>query len=135
MVSEWEREELGRLTLRNLKAVQEQQADSSPLTHQNLRELKDAQIKTDTHEVRVKLFFERLKMSASTGLTSLFSTGGNRKRKELCETYGHNWPAGQSWEGVFPKCLDCGKEITDSSQLRTSVPIKDRGRHLANPGD
>lgn len=133
MVTEWEKEELGRLTLRNLKSVPQEPQEHGRMTHQNLQSLKTANKKTDTNEVKVKLFFERLRLAVTTGLTSLFAPRTERKGEDLCAAYGHNWPFGQTWEGTYPKCIDCGKSITDASQLRSAVPISERGRHAANP--
>lgn len=129
MVSEWEKEELGRLTLRNLKAVPQQEENVGKMTHQNLQSLKGAQKKTDTREVKVKSFFERIKASMSTAVGGLFAAPLDRKASEMCREYGHNWVAGRSWEGQYPKCLDCKEEITDPSQLRGAVPKSERMKY------
>lgn len=128
MVSEWEKEELGRLTLRNLKAVPSQDS-SGKMTHQNLQSLKGAQKKTDTHEVKVKSFFEGMKNSMATAVGGLFSTPMKREVNDMCREYGHKWIPGKTWEGRYPKCMDCKEEITDPSQLRGAVPKSEKVKY------
>lgn len=127
MVSEWEKEQLGRLTLRNLKAVP-QQENNGRMTHQNLISLKGTHQKTETREVRVKLFFERLKMGLSTGLLGLFVGKPDKKLSSMCELYGHKLPPRGSWSGRYPGCVDCGTAITDHSDLRGAVTKEERAK-------
>lgn len=125
MVSEWEKEELGRLTLRNLKAVP-QQGEAGKMTHQNLQALKGAQKKTDTREVKVQSFFKRLVGSLTGAVSGMFASPLDRKGVDPCEAYGHNWVSGTSWEGEYPKCLDCHKPIRDASELRGAMTREER---------
>ncbi|MBY0357674.1 MAG: hypothetical protein K2W82_06705 [Candidatus Obscuribacterales bacterium] len=127
MVSEWEKEELGRLTLRNLKAVQPQ-PDKGRMTHQNLTSLKATQSKAEHHEAQIKLFFERLKTSLSTGIAAMFVGKSDKKQPNMCETYGHYLPPNSSWSGMYPTCSDCGVQITDHKQLRGAQTKEEKAR-------
>ncbi len=124
MVSEAEKEELGRLTLRNLKAPPHEPAGR--LTHQNLQSLKGAQKKTETQGAKVTALLDKFRRAVTTGLSALFTPRLNREGDDPCETFGHNWVSGTSWEGLHPKCLDCGKPITDASELRGSLAKSER---------
>ncbi len=42
-----------------------------------------------------------------------------RKRHAMCENYGHEIDH-RSWGMGSPRCRDCNKEITSSTDLRTS---------------
>ena len=128
MVSEWEKEELGRLTLRNLKAVA-QPDDCGKMTHQNLQSLKGAHKKTETKEVKIQSFFQRLLGSVTHSFTSLLVPRLERKGMDPCEAYGHNWVSGSSWEGTYPHCLDCGAPIEDASQLRGAMTKEERFKY------
>jgi hypothetical protein len=133
MVTEWEREELCRLTHSNLKSFSQQQADMAQnagrMTLQNIEQMKIAQKKTETKEAKIKLLLDRLKMAVTTSLSGLFRGGkSERSAENICKVYGHNLPWGTNWKGAFPKCLDCGSEITEASQLRGAVPKAERDR-------
>lgn len=43
------------------------------------------------------------------------------KENKTCMYYGHVVKV-EEWVGFLPKCADCGKTVTDISQLRTSLP-------------
>lgn len=132
MVTEWEREELGRLTHSKLKSFSQQQADlaqnAGRMTLQNIEQMKSAQKKVETREAKIKLLLDRLKMAVTTSLSGLFSRSAARQAESVCTIYGHNLPWGTNWKGTYPKCLDCGSEITDASQLRGATPKADRER-------
>ena len=51
------------------------------------------------------------------GLFALFSPPVQKKSQ--CQMYGHVRPAG-GWTGVYPKCVECGANITSESDLRGS---------------
>lgn len=132
MVTEWEKEELGRLTHSKLKSFSQQQAEMTQnagrMTLQNIEQMKTIQKKADTHEAKIKLLLDRLKMAVTTSLSSLFSRPSSRTAENVCTVYGHNLPCGTPWKGAYPKCLDCGSEITDASQLRGAMPKTERER-------
>lgn len=50
---------------------------------------------------------------------SLFSFGGSRKKVTQCDNYGHVLPKG-SWDGPYPRCTNCGTEITSEDMIRGS---------------
>ena len=52
-----------------------------------------------------------------SAIASIFTK--KEKCKSRCELYGHIQP--ETWEGLYPKCLDCGTEITSSDMLRKAV--------------
>lgn len=133
MVTEQEREELGRLTNQKMKAYSHQQPEElhgnpGRMTIQNIESLKHSQKKRDTQEAKVKLLLDRMMLSVTTSISSLFSLPGMRGKENRCEVYGHNLPLGSKWSGPYPKCHDCGVKITDSSQLRGSLPKAERER-------
>ena len=132
MVTEWEREELGRLTHSKLKSFSQQQAEMSQnagrMTLQNIEQMKIVQKQTETKEAKIKLLLDRLKMAVTTSLSSLFTRPFKREAENICKVYGHNLPWGTTWKGAFPKCLDCGSDITDASQLRSAVPKAEKGK-------
>lgn len=133
MVTEWEREELGRLTHQKLKSFsrQQQEAQQQPgrMTLQNIESMKTLQKQTETKEAKIKLLLDRLKMAVTTGISSLFSSSKDQRvRNDRCKVYGHNLPFGTTWKGAHPKCLDCQAVITDASQLRGAMPIAERER-------
>jgi hypothetical protein len=136
MVTEWEKEELGRLTHQKIKTLSQQQQDKEEaagikpgrMTLQNLQCMKTVQTQSDTKEARFKLIFERLKMAIATALAGLFAPSKQRLRADRCKVYGHNLPFGTTWQGEFPKCLDCGAKITDPTQLRGAVPKTERDK-------
>ncbi len=132
MVTEWEKEELGRLTLQKMKSFsqqeQEQGKPAGRMTQQNLVSLKGAHDKTKTGEAQVKMLLERLKMAVSTGIFGLFAPSQQRVKEDRCAVFGHNLPFGTTWKGPHPKCLDCGRAITDPSQLRGAVPMEERNK-------
>lgn len=122
MVSEREREELGKLTHQKLRPVSQVQEEMSGgrITQQNIRVMKDSEEKANSGEAKTKVFLARLCLSLTTGIGSMFSTG-DRRKVDPCKEYGHNLPFGTQWKGPYPKCLDCGAQITDLSQLRGSI--------------
>ena len=130
MVTEWEREELGRLTHSKLKSLssyqQEQQLQPGRMTLQNIEQIKTVSKQADTKQAKIKLLLERLKMAVTTSLQGIFAPSDQRLRDDRCKVYGHNLPFGTNWKGVHPKCLDCGAKITDASQLRGAMPITER---------
>lgn len=130
MVTEWEREELGRLTHSKLKSFSAQQAEESQnagrMTLQNIEQMKVAAKQSETKEAKIKLLLDRLKMAVTTSLSGLFAPSEKRLREDRCKVYGHNLPFGTTWKGAYPKCLDCGAKITEASQLRGAMPITER---------
>jgi hypothetical protein len=134
MVTEWEKEELGRLTHQKMQAFSQQKAERDAeagiqpgrMTLQNLQCMKSIQKQSDTKEAKIKLLIERLKMAVTTGVQGLFAPSTQRLKEDRCKTFGHDLPWGTKWEGEFPKCLDCGAKITDASQLRGAVPMAER---------
>lgn len=134
MVTEQEREELGRLTNQKMKAYSHQQqpeelhGNPGRLTTQNLESLKHSQKKRDTQEAKVKLLLDRMMLSVTTGISSMFSFAIPRNKEDRCQVYGHNLPFGSTWSGPYPKCADCGAKITDSTQLRGALPKAERER-------
>jgi hypothetical protein len=134
MVTEWEKEELGRLTHQKIqsyskqKQEQDEQAGIQPgrMTMQNLQCMKSVQKQSDTNEVKIKLLIERLKMAVTTTLGGLFAPSQQRVKEDRCKVFGHNFPFGTKWKGEFPHCLDCGSKITDASQIRGSVSMEER---------
>ncbi len=133
MVTEREKEELGRLTHQRLKSFSEQfgQQEAQPagrMTLQNVESLKTAQTKRESKEAKIKLLIERLKLAVTTGISSLFAPSEQRLKEDRCKVYGHNLPFGTTWKGAYPKCHDCQADITDASQLRGAMPISERER-------
>ncbi|MBX9688599.1 MAG: hypothetical protein K2X27_17955 [Candidatus Obscuribacterales bacterium] len=137
MVTEWEREELGRLTHQRIKAFSHQDNEQqSPVNgRMTLQSMKSAQNKTETGEVKIKLLFERLKMAISTSLSGFFAPSAQRMKEDRCAVYGHNFPWGTPWKGVYPKCLDCGSPIKEASQLRGAVPKAEREKFRGFGGE
>lgn len=130
MVTEWEKEELGRLTHQKLKSFSQQQAEMSApagrMTLQNLQCMKEAESKTGTKQAKIRLLLDRLKLAVTTGISGLFAPSEQRLKEDRCKVYGHNWPPGTTWKGAFPKCLDCHQEIKDPSDLRGAMPRSER---------
>ena len=134
MVTESEREELGRLTYQKLTAYsqqkqeKEEQAGIQPgrMTMQNLKCMKTVQHKSNNTGARLILMMERLKMAFSTTISGLFAPSLQQLKEDKCKVYGHNLPWGTPWKGPFPRCLDCGAKITESGQLRVSVTLEER---------
>lgn len=123
MVSEWEKEELGRLTHQKLRAVSQLDQEPAPgrITRQDLRVMKDCEKSTETGDAKVKIFFERLRLALSTGIGALVTPASSRRKVDPCKEYGHNLPFGTAWKGPYPKCLDCGVLIKDAGELRGSL--------------
>lgn len=132
MVTEWEKEELGRLTHQRLKTLsshqQEQEQAAGRMTLQNIESMKVAAKQTETKEAKVKMLIERLKMAISTSISGLFAPSEKKIKEDRCKVYGHNLPFGSNWKGAYPKCHDCGQKITDPSTLRGAVPFSERER-------
>lgn len=132
MVTEWEKEELGRLTHQRLKSFSRQQEEmqQSPgrMTLQNIESMKSVAKQSESKEAKIKLLIERLRMAVTTSLSSIFAPSEQRLRDDRCKVYGHNLPFGTNWKGAYPKCLDCKATITDPNQLRGAMPMKERER-------
>ena len=80
MVSELEKEELGRLTHQKLQALkQTQEKPSGRVTQQEIQLLKRSGRKSDSGEVKIKVFLERMCMAVGSGVGAVFSTGDRRK--------------------------------------------------------
>lgn len=133
MVTEWEKEELGRLTHQRLKTLsshqqeqQEQQQQAGRMTLQNIESMKIAHKQSDTKEAKIKMLIERLKLAITTSISGLFAPSEKKIREDRCKVYGHNLPFGSSWQGAYPRCHDCGEKITDPSTLRGAVPFSER---------
>lgn len=133
MVSEWEKEQLGRLTLRNLKAVPSSQpTNGGRMTHQNLQQLRGAHKRGKTRGEHVKLLLEKIK----TALTFTLAWGLREKPAEappptMCREYGHTIPLKAKWHGAYPTCTDCGEEITDVTQLRGALTKQDKVKYYS----
>ena len=132
MVTEQEKEELGRLTHQRIKAFSQQQQELSDnpgrMTLQNIESMKSSACRKETGEAKIKLLLDRLKMAVTTSMSGLFQPSQKRIKEDRCKTYGHNFPFGTTWKGAYPKCLDCNKTITDASQLRGALPTEERNR-------
>lgn len=130
MVSEWEKEELARMTHQKLKTVSQynQEMSGGRITQQNLKVMKDCQKSTESGDAQVKIFFERLSLAISTGVGAIFSPLSGRKKVDPCKEYGHNHPVGTPWKGLYPKCLDCGAVIKDPNELRGAQSREERSK-------
>lgn len=127
MVSEYEREELGRLTHQKLKIqAQTQPQEGGRITQQNLRCMKEGVKATETSDAKVKIFFERLRLALSTGIGAVLTPSSARRKVDPCKEYGHYIKLGSTWKGPFPKCLDCGVDIKDPNELRGAVNKEER---------
>lgn len=140
MVTEWEKEQLGRLTHQRLLIQPQQRRQSEPpaamqphrrdrpgrMTLQNLQLMKDVQNQSNTGGTKIKLLLERLRMALATSMSDLFTPSARSSKEGQCRVYGHNLPWGAHWEGEFPRCLDCNAIITEPSQLRGAVPLEER---------
>lgn len=128
MVSEWEKEELGRLTHQKLKVVAQANQEPSPgrITRQDLKIMKDGEKSIETNDAKIKIFFERLRLALSTGIGAMITPASARRKVDPCKEYGHSLKLGSTWKGPFPKCLDCGVDIKDPNELRGAVNREER---------
>lgn len=127
MVSEWEKEELGRLTHQKLKVVAQTNQEPSPgrITRQDLKIMKEGEKSVDA---KIKIFFERLRLALSTGIGAMITPASERRKVDPCKEYGHSLKLGSTWKGPFPKCLDCGVDIKDPNELRGAVNREERSK-------
>jgi hypothetical protein len=134
MVSEWEKEELGRLTHQKMQSLsaqreeREREAGIQPgkMTLQNLQCMKSVQKQSETKEAKIKQLLNRMTMAVNSTFAGLFSSTSRRTKDDRCKVYGHNFPFGTQWKGEFPRCLDCNDIIKDPNTLRGSLPMEER---------
>lgn len=65
---------------------------------------------------------------ATRGVLALLVPLVASNNTRMCNNYGHLAP--RSWNGPLPKCSECGVVISDSDQLRGSLPRRDPVRYF-----
>jgi len=94
--------------------------DVQKITGQEIRTLRTTSRKESTTGVALTRAFTGLFSGIFAAIGGLFSFGGGRKRTTQCDIYGHVRPKG-AWEGTYPRCVNCGVDITSEDMLRGST--------------
>lgn len=81
------------------------------MTHQNIQTLKAGQQK----EMRADVAFTQKIIGFFSQLGSIFNFSGPAKKTTPCDINGHVLP--RVWDGEFPRCSHCGKEIRSADEV------------------
>lgn len=131
MISDYERDQLARISHRGLRGLKGSSiSPAAKMTNQNLQTLKTKAQDENQLGVQYRRFIDRLRACVSTTFSGLFSGDSTVKHKQ-CQLYGHTLPR-NGWEGATPKCQDCGADIESSDQVRGATLLQDRGGKSPN---
>lgn len=121
MPAEYDRDELTRITQRNLRPVSHM--NDAGITHQDIKSLKTVAAEEQKSAVQAHRFFDRI----FGGLIGLFKGMFfiRPKSHNQCEQYGHILPPG-GFQGVLPKCYDCNAPIKSPEEVRGATPRDQR---------
>lgn len=86
------------------------------ITDTQIEALKQTSHKKESPAVRLMQLFSTTVNHLGAAFVGLFC---KPKMKTQCDLYGHLAPSA-GWAGDFPKCTECGHEITSQDQLRKS---------------
>jgi hypothetical protein len=87
---------------------------SPRITHQDIKSMKAVESKKPP-------FYIAIANKLTTAVTDLFGSVASiasPKKTSPCDLNGHVFPKG-AWEGEFPRCAHCNKEIRSTDEMGT----------------
>ena len=93
----------------------------SRMTSGEIQALKTRTVERSSVAVSFKRAVLGFLVKLQSAATGAFSRQHRDIKSRACHFYGHVPPAHGYWQGTFPRCQDCGEEITAPDQIRGST--------------
>jgi hypothetical protein len=84
------------------------------ITHQDIKSMKISTAKEAPAHIAMLNKFKSMLTDTFGSFANLFSG----KKATQCDMNGHTFPKG-AWEGEFPRCTHCNKEIRSADEMGT----------------
>ncbi|MBU6453672.1 MAG: hypothetical protein KGS72_17970 [Cyanobacteria bacterium REEB67] len=94
--------------------IQPVKRQAARITHHEIKAMKAVEAKKPPFYIAL---FNKVK-AALVDLSSSFMSLFAGKQTSPCDINGHVFPKG-TWEGTFPRCTHCGKEIQSADEMGT----------------
>jgi hypothetical protein len=91
---------------------------SARITHHEIKAMKAVTTKAPPAHISA---LNKVKATFTDMVTSFITPFSGVRKSNQCELNGHIFPKSM-WEGEFPKCTHCGKEIRSTDEAGTQGP-------------